>query len=389
MTAERTDIVIIGGGMAGLSCAYSLRDHDLRVTLLEERDLSNGVGSSGGLSRMYREMYSNPYLCTMSQHANQLWRDVESRHGVELRRQHGLLFYGEPFDEETIEGSIPGAKRVMDAQGIPYEELSALDIRERFPLLPRPDDHVGLFEPTAGAILSDRALRTFSDHLGRNTEIRRQTRVQRIDLEGPTVQVETNRGRFECEQVVLAAGPWTNDFLEPLGLKLPLEIWPILWGHYSVHAEFEADFPQWFFFQRAVGNDGGLYYGFPAMDRHSDGQARIKVGIDWCPPEDRSASMHTLKAAPSPELVELLDRFLMNQLTGVKARLEVRTSPYTMTPDVNFILDRLHPRLSVFTGGSGQAFKFCPLIGSLLAATACNETIEVELGPWRANRFTS
>jgi len=42
------------------------------------------------------------------------------------------LFYGESWDEETIEGSIPGAQKVMDEQNIPYEFLTSEKILKDF-----------------------------------------------------------------------------------------------------------------------------------------------------------------------------------------------------------------------------------------------------------------
>ena len=96
-------------------------------------------------------------LCRLAQEANRLWRDEETHAGEILRDTHGLLFYGESWDEETIEGSIPGARKVMDDQGIPYEALNAAQIAERFPLKPKAD-FTGLFEPTAGAVRSDKVI---------------------------------------------------------------------------------------------------------------------------------------------------------------------------------------------------------------------------------------
>ena len=125
--------------------------------LLEAKTLAHAGASSYGESRMFREMYSDPVLCRLAQEANRLWREEEQRSGEILRQTHGLLFYGESWDEETIEGSIPGARRVMDDQGIPYEVLTSQQIAERFPLKPRAD-FSGLFEPTAGAVRSDRVI---------------------------------------------------------------------------------------------------------------------------------------------------------------------------------------------------------------------------------------
>ena len=154
----KAEVVIVGGGMAGLSCAAALGRRGVRdVVLLEAKTLAHARASSFGETRMFREMYSDPVLCRLAQEANRLWRQEEQHAGEPLRETHGLLFYGESWDEETIEGSIPGARRVMDAQNIPYEALSAEEIAERFPLKPKAD-FTGLFEPTAGAVRSDKVI---------------------------------------------------------------------------------------------------------------------------------------------------------------------------------------------------------------------------------------
>ena len=106
---------------------------------------------------MYREMYSDPVLCKLAKESNKLWAEQESISKYSLRKEHGLLFYGESWDEETIECSIPGAQKVMDEQNIPYEFLTSEKISERFPIKPK-DHFVGLFEPSAGAIFSDKAI---------------------------------------------------------------------------------------------------------------------------------------------------------------------------------------------------------------------------------------
>ena len=67
-------------------------------------------------------------------------------------------------------------------------------------------------------------------------------------------------------------------------------------------------------------------------------------------------------------------------------RVDTVISPYSMASDVNFVLDRLSPSLSLFAGGSGQAFKFAPLIGDSLARLACGEQPAVDLTCWSHQR---
>ena len=61
-------VVIVGGGMAGLSCAASLARRGIRdVVLLEAKTLAHAKASSFGETRMFREMYSDPVLCKLAQ----------------------------------------------------------------------------------------------------------------------------------------------------------------------------------------------------------------------------------------------------------------------------------------------------------------------------------
>ena len=192
---------------------------------------------------------------------------------------------------------------------------------------------------------------------------------------------------FLASQLVLAVGAWTNDLLSSFTDPLNLEIWSMLWGHYQVDNTERERFPQWFCFQREnpEHQDGGLYYGFPC---HTADTSAIKVGIDWCPPELRTQSMKTFDRTPDPHLAKLLDQFLRTNWQGIQDCLGLYCSPYTMTQDVQFVLDKLpgYPQISLFTGGSGQAFKFAPLLGKLLSELVLDQPASVDLAPLSASR---
>ena len=379
-------VVIIGGGMAGLSCAASLARRGISdVVLLEGKTLAHARASSFGETRMFREMYSDPVLCRLAQEANRLWREEETHAGEILRDTHGLLFYGESWDEETIEGSIPGARKVMDDQGIPYEALNAAQIAERFPLKPKAD-FTGLFEPTAGAVRSDKVIahwvrtaRTAGHQLVEHSP------VSSIDADGGGVSLEGGH-HISAGHGVVACGIWSQILLTPLGLAPKLEIWPMLWAHYTVDPALASRYPQWFCFQKERGDDGGLYYGFPSLSTTADGRPRIKAGIDWSPKELRVAEPNAMCTEAPSRLLELLDTFLFNELNGVQERVETVMSPYSMTSDVNFVLDQLSPKLSLFAGGSGQSFKFAPLIGDSLARLASGEQPAADISCWSHQR---
>ncbi len=384
------DVVIIGGGIAGLATAYYLsQKQHLQIILLEKDSIPNPNNSSYGDERMYRRMYSNEYLSELQEESLKEWEMLEAQHDCQLLRQNGLLFYGEAWDEETIEGSIPGARRVMEKKGIPFEALNAEQLQQRWPMRPKPD-FIGLFESTSGMVWSTRAIELFQSQAetnGVSIHTGEETVSLNVTISG-SVEVKTQSGNiFIAKQVVLTAGPWTNDLLSSFTDPLNLEIWPMLWGHYRVEETLRDQFPQWFCFQQEKpdSNDGGLYYGFPC---HTPETSLIKVGIDWCPPELRSKTMSTFVREPNPELVQLLDQFLRHNWDGIKECVGLYFSPYTMTKDTLFVLDKLpgYPQISLFTGGSGQAFKFTPLLGKLLAELVLDQTPSFDLSPLSASR---
>ncbi len=383
---DHIDIAIIGGGMAGLSAAASLSNMDItNVAIFESSKVAHSKGSSFGESRMYREMYSDPILCKLAKESNRLWKNLESSAECNLRKEHGLLFYGEAWDEETIEGSIPGAQKVMDDQKIPYELLNSKDISSRFPIIPK-EEFIGLFEPSAGAIQSEKAINNWIKIIqNKGNLIFEDCRVTSIDQK-KNILIINDFKEVSFDQLIVSSGMWTNDLLAPLGLTLDIKIWPMVWGHYLVEESFINKYPQWFCFQKAVNNDGGLYYGFPVLSRNSHNVPRIKVGIDWAPQELVGKDKYVMDEPYIQPLKKMLDKFIFNNLKGVISCDEIFVSPYTMTNDVNFILDKPISNITVFSGGSGQAFKFAPLIGQCLAEKAIDKECSIDISCWEIDR---
>ena len=386
---KQVDVAIIGGGMAGLSAAASLTEMGVKnIAVFESETLAHSDGSSFGESRMYREMYSDPVLCKLAKESNRLWAAQESVSEYPLRKEHGLLFYGESWNEETIEGSIPGAQKVMNDQNIPYEFLTSEKISKRFPIKTK-DHFVGLFEPSAGAILSHRAIENWIQIIRRNgNQIFEGCRIKKINDKNNSLEI-IGKESVSFDQLIVSSGMWTNELIEPIGLKLDIKIWPMLWAHYLVDEDFINSYPQWFCFQKARGEDGGLYYGFPVLSRNKDNIPRIKVGIDWAPPDLICDDNQAMKKPFMAPLIKMLDDFILNNLDGVIGCDETFISPYTMTNDVNFILDKLNSNITVFSGGSGQSFKFAPLIGKCLAEKALNKKSSLDISCWELDRFLS
>lgn len=390
------DVVVVGAGLAGASTAYYLsRDAPiLRTALVEARTAAHAGGSSFGDSRMFRQMYSEEYFSKMQQAALELWHQLESEHKVKLLSQHGLLFYGDPDVGDTVQGNIPSARDVMDRVGIPYDHLDSSALQQRWPQLVAQPGYEGLFEPGAGHIHAGVACKTLvKAAVERGVQLLEDEGIEDIAVLQPgVVELATSQNRFlRARRVVMCVGAWTNDLLGHLGVQpFDLEIWAMHWGHYKVDPAVSANFPQWYFFRKPDASPGsideGLYYGFVA----DPATHTIKVGADFTPstPDRRASSVLQLNFQPDPVMCGLVDTFMRSHWQGVGECTGIHVSPYTMTRDHRFILDRLpeHPEICLFTGGSGRAFKFGPLLGRCLADLTLGREPCHDIQPLSASR---
>lgn len=150
-----TDTLIIGGGLAGTATAFALGEKGLKSILVEQgKSLAPPSGSSNGDSRMYRKMYSSEFFSKMAAQALHRWGDVEKLSGEKLLHENGLLFYGADTGE-TVEGSVLGAKEVMDKLNLPHTFYATGDeIAEAYPALAgcKGKPYTGVCEETAGHI---------------------------------------------------------------------------------------------------------------------------------------------------------------------------------------------------------------------------------------------
>jgi len=402
---KKTQTLIVGGGMAGTSTAFGLGQKGVSSILLEQGpSIAPPSASSNGDSRMYRQMYSNEFFSKMQATALDRWRDVEKITGEKLLQQNGLLFYGEDTGE-TVEGSVLGAKQTMDNLNLKHTFYSTGDeIAEAYPSLSgcKGQPYSGVCEDTAGHIKASKACEALIKTAGDSCEVHLNAKVVSLDIiDGKNDDNEDSSKRVVAitedgktilaDNVVLAAGPWTNSLLEMLQLpKMNLKIWEVQWAHYRVKTSVAKSIPQAFHFRKGkTEEDGGLYYVFPESSTESltknDEYTYVKVGVDF-PSGTDLENMESFDYKGSQKVQDLMDEWVAEHLPDVEERVDSYASPYTMTDDSYFIMDKLCDDVAVFSGGSGRAFKFAPLIGDCMAALIMGDEAPIELERFSAKR---
>ena len=180
-----------------------------------------------------------------------------------------------------------------------------------------------------------------------------------------------------ASRVVLTPGAWGATLLPKLGLTLPLSAHrqqTLYIG--GVSDEFSAEhFPVFL-------NLDHDFYGFPL-----DEQGLLKVSIH-SPGTLVDPDTKTLPDASYAELLMSLVRTYIPLAAEGEVRMS-RVCMYAMTPDEDFIIDRMpgHENVTFAVGFSGHGFKFGPVIGELVASLALGEEPEFSMQPFALSRF--
>lgn len=226
MAATRnSDIVICGAGIAGVATAYHLAINGAgrRIILVDERQPLSFTTSSSGEN--FRDCWPHPQMAALMRESiarmEQLARD--SGNAFNMR------FSGYDFVSESAEWKLFSA-----AQGHPAGSDGKLSvvtdpqrIRSEYPYLSRSVAQVanvkraGAFDVYAlGSMLLGRARRAGTELVRAKVTAIRQRACGGFELAlrgNPAVE------RLETEQVVLAAGPFTGELADMLGIRLPVE----------------------------------------------------------------------------------------------------------------------------------------------------------------------
>jgi sarcosine oxidase len=285
------------------------------VTVYEQFTVGTHLGSSSGASRIFRVSHPHPDDVRLARRAIDAWRSVDPG----LLLFNGLLEWGD------------GTQARADALAACGEEhtwLEPADAMRRFPEA-RFDTPV-LWHADAGVVRADRALRALAAGL----DIREGTRVE-------------DAGQLRADVVVVAAGPWLSRFLE-----------------FPLSPRFEE-----------VAYFGGAPDDRPSIIEHGATAAYglvtpglgFKLALDA---PDEEFDPDTPERGIRSQQVEKIAAYARERFPGLEpAPQHAEGCLYTLTPDEQFVLDRVGD-LIVCGGDSGHGFKFGPLLGELVADLA-------------------
>jgi sarcosine oxidase len=433
---SKPHIAVIGAGAFGGWTALHLLERGARVTLLDAWGPGNSRASSGGETRVMRGTYGpdQPYT-EMAARALKLWAKYERRWKRQFLHCTGVLWMASGHDDAFESGSV----KALHTAKIKFQELSAAQMKKRWPQINFEAIQWGIFEPECGyldarascmavveafkaaggkyrqaAVLADglesgplRSLaladgsqlkeaaekltnalpyrgRACGSARGRAALQGCVTRVKSARASAPVVVASSGDCVFpqplKADAYVFACGPW-------LGKLFPQAIGDLV----------QATKQDIFFFGTPAGDDrftsahlpvwadhrGRFRYGIPGSDRRGFKIADDTRGPIFDPTDgERVVSQKTLRD---------IREYVAFRFPALKNAplVETRVCQYEQTPDSHFIIDR-HPAAEnawLVGGGSGHGFKHGPAVGERMAELILKDREPDAI--WRLSRFKS
>ena len=218
---DRCEVVVIGGGVIGVSVAYHLAEAGIQdVVLVERKELTSGT--TWHAAGLVGQLRSSINMTKLARYTSELYQGLEAETGQATGyRQCGSMSIAATAERfEELKRSASMAK-VFDLE---VNVLSVAEIAERYPLIQTDDLYGGIHIPSDGyANAVDITQALAKGAKSRGVRIATHTKVEEILHEGGQITgVRTDRGEIQAKYVVICGGMWSRDLASTVGVNLPL-----------------------------------------------------------------------------------------------------------------------------------------------------------------------
>lgn len=368
------DVVVIGGGVVGLSAAHHLaRSTDVLV-------LDQGAFGSGSTSKAaggVREQFSDEVNIRLAQRSMEVFENFQGLFGVEIDlHQVGYLFL---LDDAADVADFERAVALQNSLGVDSRMIDPAEAGRLSPLISTDGLLAAAWGPRDGHCTPESVVQGYA----RSARRRGATLVSGCAVTGAEVEegqgggpgriraVRTDRGTVATERVVCAAGAWSGQMAGWFGVDLPVEplrrqivtTGPV--AGRSGPTPFTIDFSSSFYFH----DEGpGLLIGMSDKDETTG----FKLGRD-------DSWLGGLAAAIERRAPRLAEAEVQAGWAGL----------YEMTPDHNGLVGVAAsvPGFVYATGFSGHGFLMGPAVGEVVAALVQGEQPVLDVSPLDVARF--
>lgn len=367
---SRASVVIIGGGVMGVSIAYHLAAAGVPDVVLVDKG-AFGSGSTCKAAGGVRAQFSDRINIELGLRSLETFANFGARFNQEIDfHKVGYLFL---LDSAATVSAFEQNVALQNDHGVPSRMISVTEAKQMSPLISTEGLLAAAFSPTDGHCTPESVV------LGYAVAARRKgarlipdcaaTGIERND--DRIIAVNTEGGRIEADTVICATGAWSKEVGEWVGVDLPVtplrrqilvtEPLPAL----DPHTPFTIDFGSSFYFH---GEGRGLLLGM--SDPHETPGFKMNRSDDW---------LSGLGEAIERRAPGLIDVGIASGWAGL----------YEMTPDHNAIIGEAESvsRFLYATGFSGHGFLMGPAVGEVMRDLYLGDRPFLDISGLDARRF--
>ena len=338
------DIIVIGGGIAGISAAARLSKH-AQVTLLEAEE-ALGYHASGRSAALFEENYGNPTINALSRASAADQRPYLS--------PRGFLLLGRAGEDHAFD---------QDLNALKTNEISVDEARNHVPIIngkiTRAAYHSG-----AQDIDTDRMIQDFARVIRVNGgQIHTKAQVEKLTFQNNRWTVHSPQGTHTAEIVVNAGGAWADHIATLAGIP-PIGLTPLRRSMARTPAPAGHDITRWPIFFGV----GEAWY------------AKPDAGKLLISPADETLVEPHDAYADDMILAEGIDRF-HQYVTHEVTRVETTWAGLrTFASDRTLVLGRdpINPSFIWCAGQGGYGFQTAPAASQLIADLILTQDTEFD-----------
>lgn len=415
---QSTSVVIIGGGIVGVTAALALAERNIPVVLLEKGQIAGEQSSRnlGWIRKTSRHSHDVP----LSLASDKIWAGMAERVGRPVGyQQNGIMFLAHTEEQMSMYAAWHQSVAALDLDSRlvttgQIEELVPGGKGQWFGGVYTPSD--GYAEPTlVSNALAEAAMK-------KGATLVQQCAVRTlVRSSGKISGVVTEQGEIKCEQVLLAGGAWSRRFLGNEGVSLstlPVICSVVRTKPMEGPTNIAVGGPNFSFRKH---QNGGyiitqrgkldapltldhLLIGWRYLEQIKHQHSFLKVGFGKAFFKDLKLKRRWQAASESPfEIIRTRDpkpNMKLNQdaINNLKAAWpafdetsieEAWAGLIDVTPDSMPVIDKIDaiPGLTIATGFSGHGFGTAPAAGQLAADLISGDKPIIDPSPYRMNRF--
>src|SRR5262245_13975540 len=388
---NNVDTIVLGLGAMGSAAIYQLAKRGHRVLGIDQFSPAHDYGSSHGETRIIRQAIGEgEQYVPLALRSYELWREIEREAGKEL-----LVITGGLVLESQQSQNIMNGRRGFLAQtagcarrfNIRHEILDPQEVKKRYPQF-AVENEFGYFEYETGYLRPELCIQA-QLHLAERHDAKLQTNEKVLTIKphgfNKGVSVTTDRAVYAADKLIVAAGSWVTQFLEPLHarhFKVYRQV--IFWFRIpdDLRSQFlPREFPIFIWiFENAQEN---FFYGFPSLDGET-----IKIASEQYDSVTDPAQVD--REISDDEKQAMHKNYVLDRLPGITSTCARAVSClYTTTPDSNFVIDfyPTHPQMVIASPCSGHGFKHSAAVGEVLAELIIDGKSKIDISRFGIDRF--